>query len=212
MLVLVDQISQLLLWGPVPKAWTTSTAHAFCSIQSCSAPDSSNTLQPAVRSGQQLPLETPSGGFAAECLWWDTFLWAALLSMPKGGFLANSNGLVSSKSLWCVCVCMHTQLLQSCPTLWAPIDCSTRLLCPWNSSDKNTGVGCYALLQGIFPTQRSNPHLLWLLHCRMILYCWATREAPPLVWHHMNSLPSRRALTPSRSQVWGMRALPWVSV
>ena len=30
-----------------------------------------------------------------------------------------------------------------------------------------TGVGCYALLQGSFPTQRSNPGLL---HCRWILY------------------------------------------
>ena len=29
---------------------------------------------------------------------------------------------------------------------------------------KNAGGGCYALLQGIFPTQRSNPHLLCLLH------------------------------------------------
>ena len=36
----------------------------------------------------------------------------------------------------------------------------TRLLCPWNSSGKNTGVGCHALLHGIFPTQGSNPGLL----------------------------------------------------
>ena len=33
-----------------------------------------------------------------------------------------------------------------------------------DSLDKNTGVGCHALLQGIFPTQGSNPHLLCLLH------------------------------------------------
>ena len=33
---------------------------------------------------------------------------------------------------------------------------------------KNTGVGCHALLQGIFPTHRLNPGLL---HCRRILYC-----------------------------------------
>ena len=32
-------------------------------------------------------------------------------------------------------------------------------------SHKNTGVGCHALLQGIFPTQESNLHLLCLLHC-----------------------------------------------
>ena len=41
-----------------------------------------------------------------------------------------------------------------------------RLLCPWDSPGKNTGVGCYALLQGIFPTQGS---VLGLLHCRRIL-------------------------------------------
>ena len=50
----------------------------------------------------------------------------------------------------------------------------TRLLCPWDSPGKNTGVGCHALLQGIFPTQGLNLHLL---HCRRILYHWATREA-----------------------------------
>ena len=32
----------------------------------------------------------------------------------------------------------------------------TRILCPWDSPGKNTGVGCHALLQGIFPTQGSN--------------------------------------------------------
>ena len=36
----------------------------------------------------------------------------------------------------------------------------TRLLCPWNFPGKNTGVSCHFLFQGIFPTQRSNPHLL----------------------------------------------------
>ena len=35
-----------------------------------------------------------------------------------------------------------------------------RLLCPWDFTGKNTGVGCHFLLQGIFPTQGSNPHLL----------------------------------------------------
>jgi len=40
----------------------------------------------------------------------------------------------------------------------------TRLLCPWDSPGKNTGVGCHTLLQGIFLTQGSNPHLLRPLH------------------------------------------------
>ena len=36
----------------------------------------------------------------------------------------------------------------------------TRLLCPWDFSGKNTGVGCHFLLQGILLTQGSNLHLL----------------------------------------------------
>ena len=41
---------------------------------------------------------------------------------------------------------------------------SARLLSPWDSPGKNTGVGCHVLLQGIFPTQGSNPGLLhWLV-------------------------------------------------
>ena len=35
-----------------------------------------------------------------------------------------------------------------------------RLLCPWDFPEKNTGVGCHFLLQGIFLTQGSNPGLL----------------------------------------------------
>ena len=35
-----------------------------------------------------------------------------------------------------------------------------RLLCPWDSPGKNTGVGCHALLYGIFPTQGSKPESL----------------------------------------------------
>ena len=43
-----------------------------------------------------------------------------------------------------------------------------RLLCLWNSPGKNTGVGSHSLLQGIFPTQGSNPGLP---KCRQIFYC-----------------------------------------
>ena len=49
-----------------------------------------------------------------------------------------------------------------------------RLLRPGNSLGKNTGVGCHSLLQGIFPTQGSNPGLP---HCRQILYCLSHRGA-----------------------------------
>ena len=45
-------------------------------------------------------------------------------------------------------------------------------------SSKNTGVGCHSFLQGIFSTQRSSLRLLWLLHCRQILYCSVTVGSP----------------------------------
>ena len=75
--------------------------------------------------------------------------------------------------------CMHAKWLQLCPTLCDATDCS-----PPGSSvhgespGKNIGVGCLTLLQGIFPTQGSNPHLLGLLHCRWILYHWRHPREP----------------------------------
>ena len=40
----------------------------------------------------------------------------------------------------------------------------TRILCPWDSPGKITGVGCHAFFQEIFPTQGSNPCFLCLLY------------------------------------------------
>ena len=48
---------------------------------------------------------------------------------------------------------------QSCPTLCAHGLLPARLLCPWGSPGKNTGVGCHALLQDIFPSQGFHPGL-----------------------------------------------------
>ena len=62
-----------------------------------------------------------------------------------------------------LCIYIHTHAVlclvpQSCPTLCNPMDCflpdsSVHEVSP----GKNTGVGCLALLQGIFPTQGSKP-------------------------------------------------------
>jgi len=57
----------------------------------------------------------------------------------------------------------HVLVTQSCPALCDLMDLeSIRLLCPWDSPGKNTGVGYYSL-QGIFSIQGLNPSLL---HCR----------------------------------------------
>ena len=58
---------------------------------------------------------------------------------------------------------------RGCPWKGCPMSDSVQprgLHSPWNSPGQNTGVGCHALLQGIFPTQGSNPGLS---HCRWIL-------------------------------------------
>ena len=65
---------------------------------------------------------------------------------------------------------MHVLCLvaQLCPTLCDPMDCSPPgSSVHGDSPGKSTGMGCHALLQGIFPTQESNPGLQ---HCRWILY------------------------------------------
>ena len=60
---------------------------------------------------------------------------------------------------------VHAKLLLSCPTLSDPMDCvAHQAPLSMGSPGKNTGVGCHALLQGIFLTQGSNLRLLRLLH------------------------------------------------
>ena len=76
----------------------------------------------------------------------------------------------------CAVLCLVVQLFL---TLCDPRDCS-----PPDSSvhgdspGKNTGVGCHALLQGIFPSQRSNPGLLC---CRQILHHLSHQRNPRML-------------------------------
>ena len=57
----------------------------------------------------------------------------------------------------------------------------TRLLCPWDSPSKNTGVCSHPLLQGIFPTQGSNQ-----VSCiaGRFFTVWATREGQITIIKH----------------------------
>ena len=61
-----------------------------------------------------------------------------------------------------------------CSLLVCPLQ---SLLCPWESPGKNTGVGCHALLQGIFPTQEWNLCLYCLLHWQVGSFTTGTWEA-----------------------------------
>ena len=53
------------------------------------------------------------------------------------------------------------------------------LYSPWNSPGQNAGVGSLSLLQGIFPTQGSNPGLP---HCRWILCQLSYQRSPRHLW------------------------------
>ena len=77
----------------------------------------------------------------------------------------------------------------------------SRILCPWDSPGKNTGVRCHAVLQGIFPIQGSNPGLP---HCGQILYQLSHQRSPYKCRRHkrcrfdpwVRKIPWRRAWQP----------------
>ena len=91
----------------------------------------------------------------------------------------------------------HSVLSNSCD----PMDCTARLLSPWDFPGKSTGVGCHFLLQGSSrPRDRT-----WV--SRIVGRCftiWATREAPILSY----TLVSPWAVLRVRSQHLGTRTHP----
>ena len=98
-----------------------------------------------------------------------TFYPRTYLSINVSIHLATCH-FMSNYSQWSARLCCAALRLvpRSCLTLCDPMECS-----PPGSSvhgespGRHIGVGHHVLLQGIFPTQGSNPSLL---HCRRILY------------------------------------------
>ena len=85
-------------------------------------------------------------------------------------------------------LCLVTQ---SCMTLCDPVNCSPPVSSlHGNSPGKNTGVGCHALLEEIFPTQGSNPGLL---HCSWILY-HLSHQGSPMVFIELHKGHQRLVL------------------
>ena len=66
-----------------------------------------------------------------------------------------------------VCVFSHFSCVQLFAALWSVAQQARMSM---DSPGKNTGMGFHALLQGIFPTQGSNPCLLHLLHRQAAFY------------------------------------------
>ena len=98
------------------------------------------------------------------------------------------------------CVLSRTQLS-------TPLTAACQVPLSMGLFQKNTGVGCHSLLQGIFLTQGSNPCLLCLLHYRWMLYPLRHQGSPPSPW-----LPPKRHLQ-SGSWLWtasmGMTHYRW---
>ena len=125
--------------------------------------------------------QTPlSVGFSRQ-EYWSALSWPPPGDLPNPGIKpaslmspALASGFLTSSTTWeaqafiiSLCCAMLCLVAQSCPTLCNPMDCSPPgSFVHGNSPGKNTGVGCHALLQGIFPTQGLNPGLP---HCRQIL-------------------------------------------
>ena len=65
-----------------------------------------------------------------------------------------------------------------------------RLLGPWDSPGKKTGVGCHVLLQGLFLNQETNPHLLHLLFGRQVLYHYRHLGNPLILQYWSSSRPA----------------------
>ena len=79
---------------------------------------------------------------------------------------------------------MHVcKVVQSCPTVCDPLDCTHQAPQSMGVSMARTRVGCHALLQGIFLMQGSNP-AIWPMspHCRQILYPLSHQGRPQIRW------------------------------
>ena len=97
-----------------------------------------------------------------ERVWRDRSPFTLLVGKPIGTATMDRNMCVCVLSCFnCVWLCMIVGLHPA------------RLLCPWDSLGKNTGVGSHSLFQGIFLTQGLN---LGLRHCRQNLYCLSQQE------------------------------------
>ena len=81
------------------------------------------------------------------------------------------------------------------------------LYSPWNFPGWNTGVGSLSLLQGLFPTQGTNPGLP---HCRQNLYQLSHKGSPRILERVPCAFSSRSSQprNPTRSPVLQVNSLP----
>ena len=94
------------------------------------------------------------------------------IGMLPSKLVSYKIGNKNSICFHCVCVLWVCSVVSN--LLWPHGLEPVRLFSPWYSPGKNTKADCHFLLQGLFPTQGLDLHLLCILHCRQILYCCIT--------------------------------------
>ena len=88
----------------------------------------------------------------------------------------------------------------------------TRLLCPWDFPSKNNGVGCHFLLQGIFPTNRSNPCLLHLLTLTGIFFTTEPLQKPlDFIYYILFEYLQCTRHSFRMSAQWMLQTKPWLT-
>ena len=92
-------------------------------------------------------------------------------------WVAISSSRGSSQFRYQICISCISCITGRFFTCWTTGE-APWIYSPWNSPDQNTGVGSLSLLQGIFPTQGSNPGLS---HCRWILYQLSHKGSPRIL-------------------------------
>ena len=97
----------------------------------------------------------------------------------------NISSLEYTQLFPCACLVVY-----DCVTPWTRRE-PARLLYPWNFPGKNSGAGFHFSSSGIFQTQGSNPHLLYLLNWQEILHHCATWEAQNIYTANYNSKINR---------------------
>ena len=90
-----------------------------------------------------------------------------LTSLALGGWFFNNSAIWEGQR-------MHVKVSESCTVMSDSLQ-PYGLYSPRNSLGQTTGVCSLSLLQGIFPTQGSNPDLL---HCRWIIYQLSHKRSP----------------------------------
>ena len=112
-------------------------------------------------------------------------------SQDISAFIITWASFYNISSYVCVCACVHMCVcMLTClsgvrlSVISWPVAHQAPLSVGFSKQEYWSGLPC--LLQGIFPTQGLNLRLLQLLHCRWILYRWATRKAHMCAYTHIH--------------------------